>query len=257
MAWRVNAGADALSPAEIYQITQLKDAEGRTFVPQGFVANTHVRGDRLDYLPSDYQQMARYGANMQVVRIGLGRLAGWPGYSLEPGYLEQIDQMIENAAAVGIKSGLKMVVYDIKNFRDVGWEALWKNEHGEQELLVKAWSQLWTRYKDNPAVFAYDLLNEPMQGHFEDPAQLEREVLAPLYRKLIDGFKLKIDDVTIFELQVSPTVPGSLKPTMITNPDHGIEVEWRPWPQRIVISGSGLDATLHHLEISPGFTRAE
>lgn len=460
LAGGAHAGGEGLSAADIQRITQFKDADGRIFLPQGFVANTHVRGERLDYLPSDYQQMARYGANMQVVRIGLGRLGGWPGYSLEPGYFEQIDRMIDNAAAVGIRTGLKMVVYDIKNFRAGGWEALWENRHGEQEFLIKAWSRLWTRYKDNPNVFSYDLLNEPMQGRYEDPAELEREVLAPLYRKLIDalqlidqekwacyqpihtepkgevfspfapwktvldrkhiiyaphiyevtlaeiplrldsylheaaisqaklmlgewgpptyrewdhdregqrliepiyetscaevdlrsigtikawftgtphwvgsntnatwsifqdkqqfgtierkyimdrlcrprplsvagelgpfgfdfatriftmqftplplhtptelyvpanrhypdGFKLKIDGEAVFELQVDPSSPCGLKPTMIANPDQGIEIEWNPWSQRIAIFSEGLGVAVHHLEVSPGFTRPE
>ena len=167
-------------------ITQFKDSDNRVFIPQGFVANTHVGGEKINYLPIDYKQMQRYGANFQVIRIGLGKLGGYPGYKLDPDYLKQIDSMIKNGAAAGIKSGIKLVVYDIKNFNKNGWSKLWKNKNNEQEMLVSAWVTLWKRYKNNPNVFCYDLLNEPKLGNVENTTVLEKNILAPLYRKLID-----------------------------------------------------------------------
>jgi len=167
-------------------VTQFQDSDNRVFIPQGFVANTHVGGEKINYLPIDYKQMQRYGANFQVIRVGLGKLGGWPEHKLNQDYLEQIDLMIENGAAAGIKSGIKLVVYDVKEFKNNGWSKLWKNKNKEQELLTSAWITLWKRYKNNSNVFAYDLLNEPKLGDVENTSVLEKNILAPLYRKLID-----------------------------------------------------------------------
>jgi len=167
-------------------ITQFHDSDNRVYIPQGFVANTHVAGKKLYYTPADYKQMQRYGANFQIIRVGLGKLGGYPGYKLDKNYLKQIDSMVKNGADVGIKSGIKLVVYDVKEFKTNGWSNLWKNENKEQELLSSAWEPLWKRYKNNPNVFCYDLLNEPKLGDVENTSVLEKNILAPLYRKLID-----------------------------------------------------------------------
>jgi len=175
-----------VSRQKMLEITQFHDSNNRVFIPQGFVANTHVAGKKLLYTPTDYKQMQRYGANFQVIRIGLGKLGGWHDFKLDPDYLEQIDSMISNAANVGIKTGIKMVVYDVKEFKTNGWTKLWENKNNEQELLAAAWENLWSRYKNNPNVFAYDLLNEPKLGAIESTTVLEKNILAPLYQKLID-----------------------------------------------------------------------
>jgi len=171
---------------DMLNITQFRDSDNRVYIPQGFVANTHVTGKKLYYTPADYKQMQRYGANFQVIRVGLGKLGGYPGCKLDKNYLKQIDSMINNGADAGIKSGIKLVVYDIKEFKTNGWSKLWENKNKEQEMLASAWENLWTRYKNNPNVFAYDLLNEPKLGDVENTSVLEKNILAPLYRKLID-----------------------------------------------------------------------
>ena len=167
-------------------ITQFKDSDNRVFVPQGFVANTHFGKEKMNYLPVDYKQMQRYGANFQVIRVEIGRLGGWPGVKLDPDYLTQIDSMIKYGADAGIKSGIKLVVYDVKSLSKDVWDQLWKNKNNEQELLSDAWETLWKRYKNNSNVFCYDLLNEPKLGNVENTSVLEKNILAPLYRKLID-----------------------------------------------------------------------
>ena len=53
-------------------------------------------------------------------------------------------------------------------------------------MLAAAWQNLWSRYKNNPNVFSYDLLNEPKLGDIENTTVLEKNILAPLYQKLID-----------------------------------------------------------------------
>lgn len=56
-----------------------------------------------------------------------------------------------------------------------------------QELTIKIWQKIAARYKDEPAVIGYDLLNEPIP-HFFDTAYLNPK-LEPLYRKIVAGIR--------------------------------------------------------------------
>lgn len=168
------------------EVSVFKDEFGRSYIPQGFVANTKSMNKPIYYDLEDYKRMARYGANYQVIRVGLGRLGGWKGHELQKKYFDQIDDMIRLGKSVGIKTGLKLTVYDVKPFGEDGWDALWRNENGEHDRFIEAWKRVWNRYKDESAVFGYDLLNEPYLGRIESYEICERDYMVPLYRRLMD-----------------------------------------------------------------------
>lgn len=56
-----------------------------------------------------------------------------------------------------------------------------------QDLTVRIWRKLAERYKDEPSVIGYDLLNEPIP-HFYDTAYFNPK-LEPLYRKIVKGIR--------------------------------------------------------------------
>jgi endoglucanase len=56
-----------------------------------------------------------------------------------------------------------------------------------QELAVKIWQKIAARYRNEPTVLGYDLLNEPIP-HFFDTASLNPK-LEPLYRKIVAGIR--------------------------------------------------------------------
>jgi aryl-phospho-beta-D-glucosidase BglC (GH1 family) len=56
-----------------------------------------------------------------------------------------------------------------------------------QELTVKIWRKIAARYRNQPAVIGYDLLNEPI-AHFFDVMTLNPK-LEPLYRKIVTGIR--------------------------------------------------------------------
>ncbi len=163
-----------------------RDHQGRQVIPRGFVNNTETRGD-IYYTQDDYFRMAKMGANFQVIRLALGRLGGYPGNELEDSYLPRLDSMVQRAKNVGISTDFKLTVYGSKGF---SWGDFWRNQRGEFDLLEKTWTMLWERYKDEPAVFGYDLLNEPMRGDLDvSYEEMEAEYLIPLYQRLIDVFQ--------------------------------------------------------------------
>jgi len=56
-----------------------------------------------------------------------------------------------------------------------------------QELTVNLWGKIATRYRNEPAVIGYDLLNEPI-AHYFDTASLNPK-LEPLYRRIVSGIR--------------------------------------------------------------------
>ena len=56
-----------------------------------------------------------------------------------------------------------------------------------QELMANIWRKLAARYKQEPAVAGYDLLNEPI-AHYFDTGSLNPK-LEPLYRKIVGGIR--------------------------------------------------------------------
>lgn len=56
-----------------------------------------------------------------------------------------------------------------------------------QDLTVNIWRKIAARYRNEPAVIGYDLLNEPIAHYFES-ANLNPK-LEPLYRKIVAGIR--------------------------------------------------------------------
>ncbi|MCP4311488.1 MAG: glycoside hydrolase family 5 protein [Bacteroidetes bacterium] len=162
----------------------IRDEQGRHVIPRGFVINTEDKQGNIYYTANDYHRMVRMGANFQVIRLRLGALGGYPGNLLEESYLLHLDSLVQMGKNAGLKTDFKLTVYMTKGFE---WADFWKNENGEHDHLTGAWKQVWVRYKDEPAVFGYDLLNEPRKGEMkEDYAEMEAKYLVPLYRRLMD-----------------------------------------------------------------------
>lgn len=160
----------------------LRDEMGRHVVGRGFVVTTNASGGEVFLNRDDYRRMVRLGANYQVIRLELGKLSSSWG-TLDPDYLLKLDSLVEMGKHEGIHSIFKMTGY----VRGFSWEEFWLNGNRQQETYTEAWKLIWERYRDEPFVTGYDLLNEPrkleMDITYDD---LTEDYLLPLYRKLID-----------------------------------------------------------------------
>ena len=67
-----------------------------------------------------------------------------------------------------------------------------------QDLLEKLWVKIADRYKDNPTVAAYDLLNEPLPEN--GSAEKYKHLLVPLYERLIKAIR-EVDKKHMFTLE--------------------------------------------------------
>jgi endoglycosylceramidase len=166
----------------------LKDTDGRYFNPKGFVVNLEDGKGKIEYSLNDYRRMIRYGANVQVIRIAIGQLAGLQGNEERNSYLERIDDRVEFARLVGMKTIFKMTVYGLKDFNHQ-WETIFQPNGENRKNLFIAWEQIWKKYANDPTVIGYDFLNEAFRQHhgvtlrtYEDITQ---NSLIPLYKELI------------------------------------------------------------------------
>ena len=169
-------------------------ASGKPVILRGFVVITHyLNGRPLIYSPADYQRMKSLGANYQSIRIGASRIGAWKNTQLQPAYLTQLDRMVALGRDAGMHSNFKLTVYDVKALVGFGkkkaWKSIWENKNGEQERIIEAWKILWRRYQNEPAIIAYDLLNEPEKGSLNvSDEEFIKSYLVPFYQKAIDAF---------------------------------------------------------------------
>ena len=185
LARRVAHATTASPPAQSCATRQsrlnvLLDTQGRQIVPTGYEVITDT---------IDFQRMARMGANFQMLRLMAGRLGGWQGVHRDPAYLDILHDMVMRARDVGIQTMFVLTLYDIKGYEQAAWDQLWENKHGEQEYLLAAWRQVWQRFAHEPAVYGYDLLNEPSRRSGSGYEESQNRDFVPLLRRYIDALQ--------------------------------------------------------------------
>lgn len=185
IATRLLAGLLALTAASAQAEIRhgLRDEHGRHYIPRGFVIVTNEAAGRSMPDATDYRRMARMGANMQVIRLELGRFGTMPGTHADLAYLDKLDTLTRLASEAGIKTTFKMTVYGVGGF---AWEDFWANKDGIQDDYAAAWHIVWQRFAGHRDVVGYDLVNEPrklsMQVSYD---ALTRDYLIPYYERLI------------------------------------------------------------------------
>ena len=176
----------------------LRDSQGRHIIPRGFVVNTNDHKGEVFFDSDDYARMVRMGANVQVIRLELGKLSNFPGGQLKPSYLKKLDTLVALGKNHGIKTVFKMTVYGVDKFV---WEEFWLNKKNEYKTYIDAWKVIWKRYSEDDSVFGYDVVNEPrkltMDISYDD---LTNKYLIPLYQKIIDeSQKINADKKILFQ----------------------------------------------------------
>jgi endoglycosylceramidase len=215
-------------PDGLPQAPWFRDEAGRHWIPNGFVVNTEdVTGD-YEYSEESYQRMRAYGFNCQVIRLGLTRLGGFPGSTLKPEYLGKIDRLVRLGKENGVKTIFKMTLYDLTGevyttLTEKHWADLFLNTGGLQDLYIEAWGKIFDRYARDPAVWGYDLLNEPLAASggamtniwemfpeaFKNNETFQTRFFWSLYERVIDRMQ-----------SVSPDKMALVQSWHYTVPDH-------------------------------------
>src|SRR5947209_1031651 len=126
-------------------------------------------------IPFDYRLFVTDDEPRRLEGIGyelLDRVVGWSRK-------EGLYVILDMHAAPGGQTGDNI---------DDSWGYPFLFESAEsQELTVRIWRKIAERYRDEPTVVGYDLLNEPIP-HFFDTSYFNPK-LEPLYRKIVVGIR--------------------------------------------------------------------
>ena len=68
-----------------------------------------------------------------------------------------------------------------------GYPWLFESETSQQ-LFIKVWCDIAKRYKDEPVILGYELMNEPIAHYFENKAELNKK-LEPLYKRTVKAIR--------------------------------------------------------------------
>ena len=164
------------------------DSSHRAMVLRGVVTITGNNDGRpMVMTPADYQRIRGWGFNVQQIRLEGRRLGLLPPCKAEPDYLDKLESWVNMAQQQGIYSIFKATTYDVPglSFRDQfkpgAWDKLWDVKSGYQDQFIAAWTRLWQRFKDRPAVVGYDFLNECSPG--SNTPGFYHNYLLPFYRR--------------------------------------------------------------------------
>ncbi|MBN1845886.1 MAG: cellulase family glycosylhydrolase [Sedimentisphaerales bacterium] len=114
-----------------------------------------------------------------------------------PEYIEEGFALLDNLVGWCRQSGIYVII-DMhgapggqtgSNIDDSAndWPDLFKDK-ANQDRLVELWVKIAERYQDEPAVAAYDLLNEPLPQR-TGAAEAYRDQLEPLYRRITQAIR--------------------------------------------------------------------
>lgn len=68
-----------------------------------------------------------------------------------------------------------------------GYPWLFESEHS-QDLFCKIWQRIAKRYKDEPVILGYELMNEPIAPYFTNKEEINQK-LEPLYKRAVKAIR--------------------------------------------------------------------
>lgn len=217
--------------------SRLVDQQGRTLLLRGpNLSNSNKRPDATgkfipDWIDGEvFADIAARGFNS--VRF----LLVWEAIEPEPGvydeaYLDRVEEIVHMAEAHGIYLILDMhqdlfsrayggdgapawvlpdwpIPYEpwspwfINYIRPVvllAFDRLWRDRDDVQLRFRECWAAVARRFRDEPAVVGYDLLNEPYPGTWLlTPDRFDREALGPFCASLIERIRAEDPESLIF-----------------------------------------------------------
>ena len=163
------AWCESLEPIRVSQDRRsfVLERSGRTFVPWGFNYDHDEPGRLLeDYweaewakVEEDFGEMKQLGANVVRVHLQVGRFMKGPGEP-DPAALGRLVRLVALAERVGLY--LDLTGLGCYHRKDVPpwYDAL--SETKRWEVQARFWEAIAGRCESSPAVFCYDLMNEPV-----------------------------------------------------------------------------------------------
>jgi hypothetical protein len=143
------------------------EGEGRPFVPWGFNYDHDETGRLLeDYwtrewpkVEEDFAEMKALGANVVRIHLQVGRFLRGPEEPNEAA-LDRLGRLLRAAERLGLYLDLTGLACYHKKDIPPWYDAL--SEKDRWDAQARFWEAIAGRCADSPAVFCYDLMNEPI-----------------------------------------------------------------------------------------------
>jgi endoglucanase len=122
-----------------------------------------------------------------------------------------------------------------------GYPGLWFHRHF-QDRTVALWEAIARKYKDEPVVMGYDLLNEPITDQLHDPWPDRKPQLNSFYRRLIGAIRA-IDEKHILVIEGNVRQSGgirTLNPDLFADPNTMCSFHFYPMFQADSIPGLAI-----------------
>ncbi len=140
---------------------------GKAFVPWGFNYDHDATGrliedywtDEWPMIEAHFAQMKKLGANVVRVHLQFGKFMAGPDRSNEKA-LDRLGQLLSLAEREGLYLDLTGLGCYHKADVPAWYDRL--DETGRWEAQAHFWKAVAGRCKDSPAIFCYDLMNEPL-----------------------------------------------------------------------------------------------
>ena len=164
----------APSPAKLERVVVSKDGNtfittpsGTPFRPLGFNYDHDVRGrlieeywrDEWPKVEQDFAEMKALGANVVRVHLQAGRFLPSPD-TVDKDNLERLGKLLELAERTGLRIDLTGLGCYTKQDVPKWYDAL--DEAGRWAAQVRFWEAIASVCAKSPAIFCYDLMNEPL-----------------------------------------------------------------------------------------------
>jgi hypothetical protein len=143
------------------------DGSGKPFVPWGFNYDHDPAGRLLDdywqtewpRVEADFARMKQLGANVVRVHLQLGRFLDGPDRP-NPAALDRLARLLDLASRTGLYLDLTGLGCYHKADVPAWYDRLSEPERWDAQ--ARFWAAVAGRCADSPAVFCYDLMNEPV-----------------------------------------------------------------------------------------------
>jgi aryl-phospho-beta-D-glucosidase BglC (GH1 family) len=123
---------------------------------RGFSLSELPESGAVPYTEADFRDLAATGANVVRVAIVLRKCAGCSRYDEPDAALRYVEQILEHGQRLGFR--VIVTLHPTPGFSQADY---W-DDPSLQADIVRHWGQIAARLKDQPALQAYDLVNEPI-----------------------------------------------------------------------------------------------
>lgn len=249
--WFRNLKIEVLDPATLFPTPQLPDDFQAEYSEQ-ITEQPPLRGmmSPAMFRKGDLEVLALWGAN--VIRWQLVRNWGQQNTDRDleeyrhwmDTKLDELDQVLEHAERLGMK-----VVIDLHS--PPGGrspEVMLFHQKQYLELFIETWRKIARRFRDKPALWGYDLLNEPMQSQ---PARTDYLAAQRLAAEAIR----KIDPETPIIIEsndwCSPRSFNYLSPLPLKNLIYQVHMYWPGGYTHQKVGNSWGISTKEQMEVYP------